>query len=606
MASGSTILVKCFARCETEGVLNKLGLELVDLFPPRDSLPPLPFSMRTQPGGPPPGGKKIVAEYDYRDAAGNVVFQKIRYEPKDFRQRRSDGKGGWVWSLKGIDSDIPYHLDKISATQPGATIYVVEGEKDADRLLSLGLLATCSTGGAESWTDSHSAYLAGHHVAILPDNDPPGRLHAEIISKSLLGVAASVKTIELPGLPNKGDVSDWLDTGGTAQELESIYDRTNADGAVVPVKVIPSSEFFSVEYRREYIIDGILTAGEPCIIGGRSKTLKTNIAIEMALAIGTGGYFLGKFPTRQKTVALLSGESGDYTIQESARRIARSYEIDPSTARVLWGFELPCIGSVEGLESLEAMIVNHQVEVLMIDPVYLSLMGEATKGLNSSNLFDIGPLLLRIATMCKSHATSLILLHHCRKNSQNEKYSMPELEELSMSGFGEFARQWLLLGRRSQYLHDGKHELWMSVGGSAGHSGAWALDVDEGDSQEGEERKWEVTLIPAQEANEKTRQERERRKEQEREAKLQAKCDQVVKLLTGKEEGETERAIRDELGYRHEVVKSVVDRLESDGIIELCEVTRANRKNRGWKLVVPTPYEEFSDEHLDSIFFPAS
>lgn len=164
-----------------------------------------------------------VAAYDYIDADGVLQFQVVRFEPKTFRQRKPEG-AGWSWSVKGVEQ-VPYRLPQL-LVQPDATVYVVEGEKDADRLASIGVVATCNAGGAGKWGQVHSKHLQGRDVVILPDNDDAGRDHSTKVQKSLQGVAKSVRVLTLPGLPQKGDVSDWLDAGGTVEELAKLITST--------------------------------------------------------------------------------------------------------------------------------------------------------------------------------------------------------------------------------------------------------------------------------------------------------------------------------------------------------------------------------------------
>lgn len=164
-------------------------------------------------------GKRQVAAYDYTTAEGDLVFQVVRYEPKDFRQRRPDGNGAWLWKMAGVQRVI-YALPKVAeAIETGNPVFVVEGEKAADKLAGLGLAATCSPAGANKWKAEHSAFLVGADVVILPDNDEPGRSHAAMVAASLRGKAASIRVLTLPGLPDKGDVADWLANGGTADAL---------------------------------------------------------------------------------------------------------------------------------------------------------------------------------------------------------------------------------------------------------------------------------------------------------------------------------------------------------------------------------------------------
>jgi len=170
--------------------------------------------------------RRIVATYDYRTADGELSYQAVRYEPKDFRQRRPDGNGGWTWKLEGV-KPIPYCLPELAEAE---YVFVVEGEKDADNLRALGMVATCNAGGAGKWTSELSEHFrSGQQVTILPDNDEPGRKHAQQVAASLHGRVASVKILELPGLPPKGDVSDWLQ-GRDPQEAAETLCRL-AEGA---------------------------------------------------------------------------------------------------------------------------------------------------------------------------------------------------------------------------------------------------------------------------------------------------------------------------------------------------------------------------------------
>jgi hypothetical protein len=206
-------LVWCHAGCTVDAVCAAVGLRVVDLMPTADK--------RALPSKPKSNGKpRIVAQYDYRDEAGNVVFQAVRYEPKDFRQRRPKPGGGWDWSVKGVRV-VPYRLPELLA-EPTRPVVVAEGEKDCDNLARIGVLATCNACGAGKWTAEHSAFLRGRRVIVLGDNDEAGRNHAQQVAQSLQGIAASVQIVELPGLPDKGDVSDWIAAGGTKDELKRL------------------------------------------------------------------------------------------------------------------------------------------------------------------------------------------------------------------------------------------------------------------------------------------------------------------------------------------------------------------------------------------------
>jgi len=200
-------LVHCHAGCSTEAVLQAVGLKMVDLFPARQG---------TGDGG---GGCRRAATYDYVDAAGELLYQVVRFEPKTFRQRRPNGRGGWIWNLKDTRK-VLYRLPKVvEAAARGETIYIVEGEKDVHSVEGLGLTATCNAGGAGKWQKCCSKWLKGANVIIVPDNDTAGHKHAEKVAASLDGLAASVKVLVLHGLPEKGDITDWLAAGETKDRL---------------------------------------------------------------------------------------------------------------------------------------------------------------------------------------------------------------------------------------------------------------------------------------------------------------------------------------------------------------------------------------------------
>jgi hypothetical protein len=156
---------------------------------------------------------RITAVYDYG------TFQVVRFEPKSFAQRRADGHGGWRWGRDGIRPTLYRLPELLASTGP---VYVVEGEKDVDRLHELGLTATCNVGGAGKWKSSFSEHLRDRVVVVIPDNDAAGREHAREVAESLAGVAAEIHVIELPGLPEKADASDWVNMGHTSLDLERL------------------------------------------------------------------------------------------------------------------------------------------------------------------------------------------------------------------------------------------------------------------------------------------------------------------------------------------------------------------------------------------------
>jgi putative DNA primase/helicase len=215
VGNGERVLMHCHAGCPFNAIVASLGLRPADLFARQNG------GSRRRPSG------TLVRTHDYHDEHGAVLFQVCRYaQPKAFRQRRPDGRGGWIRNVEGVPV-VPYRLPQLQvAVALGILIYVVEGEKDVEALDRLGITATCNAGGAGKWRPAHADYLRGAHVVILPDNDDPGRAHVQQVAASLYGVAASLRVVELPGLPEHGDVSDWLARGGTVEALRELCDAT--------------------------------------------------------------------------------------------------------------------------------------------------------------------------------------------------------------------------------------------------------------------------------------------------------------------------------------------------------------------------------------------
>jgi DNA primase (bacterial type) len=208
------VLFHCFADCSSERVCGVLGIGLGELGPKKDSHNSS-FRQTTS------RSRRLVATYDYTDENGKLLFQVLRYEPKQFCQRRPDGKGGWLYNLNNTRR-VLYRLPDLLKADTSEMVFIVEGEKDAERLVALGLVGTTNPGGAGKWRSEYVQGLRDLHVCVLPDSDKPGSRHAQDIANSLASEAASVRILSLPNLPEKGDVSNWLDTGGTAEALKSL------------------------------------------------------------------------------------------------------------------------------------------------------------------------------------------------------------------------------------------------------------------------------------------------------------------------------------------------------------------------------------------------
>ena len=304
------------------------------------------------------------------------------------------------------------------------------------------------------------------------------------------------------------------DFGAAARALaqEGYGDRKAARGDGPGAKPLPfavdllsSADFDAGDYRLRWLCRRVLVEGQPCVVGGPKKALKTSLVVDLAVSLGSGTAFLGSFETpRRARVAVISGESGPAVLQATARRVCAARGIRLAGCDCFWGFRLPQLSNEEHVAALREALGRHEIKVLLFDPLYLALLaGQSADGLSAANLYQTGPLLLSVANACLDVNCTPCLVHHFRTR-RSEPYDEPQLEDLSFSGIQEFSRQWVLLGRRSAFdpdHPDGLHRLWMSCGGSAGHSLLRAVDVYEGRLDEDfGGRTWRVEVHPPSEA----------------------------------------------------------------------------------------------------------
>jgi len=251
-------------------------------------------------------------------------------------------------------------------------------------------------------------------------------------------------------------------------------------------------ELMDADVEVQYLIDGVLAAGQPIVFGAHSKTLKTLIALEMGISAGSATRFLGKFTVPEKVaVGIWSAESGQAVIKQAAANMCHYKGVNPHDVDLHLRFRVPQLSDSGSLALMQRDIVKHQMKLAIIDPAYLAMHTTKT-AVQAGNVFMAGALLGEITKIGQETGCTIGLVHHFRKGGAVSYDSAATLEELAMAGFGEWARQWILLNRREKYKMDGYHKLWVNTGGSAGHGDTYALDIDEGKCPN---RKWTIPLL---------------------------------------------------------------------------------------------------------------
>jgi len=261
------ILVHCHAGCSVDEVLSALGLARKDLF--ADT-----------------GKSDITATYDYTDEHGALLYQVVRFYPKDFRQRRPDGTGGWLWNLRETRR-VLYRLPAVlTAAANGRRVFVVEGEKDVHSVEKAGHVATCNPQGAGKWRPEYTETLRGARVVVVADTDEPGRAHAQLVAEQVGTVARSVVVVE----PAHGkDVTDHLAHGFALRDLrpvrtdgvETVGDRNRAIAAKA-IEALDSPQQVGSwgwgDFDRTF---GPLMAGWMYVIGARPSNGKTTLLLNV-------------------------------------------------------------------------------------------------------------------------------------------------------------------------------------------------------------------------------------------------------------------------------------------------------------------------------------
>lgn len=320
---------------------------------------------------------------------------------------------------------------------------------------------------------------------------------------------------------------------------------------------VPASDFCLHDIHREYVVEDFLADNEPMVIGGASKSLKTTVALDLAISIATGTPFVGQFKVPvARRVLFVSGESGETTTQETLKQICKGRDIGTDQLSQLHiGFHLPKLDDPACVDDLMKELKEKDIGICVIDPLYRSLRA----GNDASNVYSMGEKLELIAEKLHRAGVLCVLLHHFRKQGHTYEEA-PELEELSQSGIAEFGRQFLLLKRRSQYQMDGKHTLWFSWGGSAGHQGLKMLESDSGTYQSG--LTWDTELITPQEWGDRNKQ----AKEEKEEGEVQDQRELVIESLR-ENSPMTKPELMKAVKTNRQKIERVVSLLEAEGLV---------------------------------------
>lgn len=533
-------------------------------------------------------GSKVIFPQVNENAELCTLFWLSQQELKgrNIKNGTSLGKGrvatGTGLFLPSRDETKPYEP---RTPQPSETWILVEGVKDASRLSDLGYLAAGMSGG--TLKPQFGPMFAGVNLVAMPDADDPSWKASAKNRDALREHVADFKVARLPTeiTPSRGmDVRDIIESHGPdaihrcieqAEPPETAFAWIKSDGNSKPEKIeyslISCAELMVAQIEINYLIRRLLVACQPMIVSGPKKCLKTSLLLMMAICLAAGIPFLGFEVVEAVTVCIMTGESGLATIKETIRRIAESMGVDPCRLDNLIITEsLPRLGDSAHLAAVAAMLAERKIKVLIIDPAYMCIDGD-----DAGNLFKQGAMLRAISEVCRDGGCTLILCHHSKKNLL-QPFAVPELEDIAWAGFQEFARQWMLPGRRERHIPGtGSHRLWLSFGGSAGHGGLLGLDINEGVAPD---RRWDVTVMPYDEVKQASKDNRQKAREEGQQKQLEDDRKLICQVMVKYPAGETKTTVRDGAGLSGTRFNRALASLLDDGTAVLTSIIKGGRK----------------------------
>lgn len=265
--------------------------------------------------------RDAITVFDYIGDHGVLEYQVVRTDFEDgsktFRQRRPDGQGGWINSIKDVRK-LPYNLPEVLHKKDRA-VWIVEGEKCVEKLRDIGIVATTNNGGSGNWSEDLNRWFTGRKIIVVPDNDEAGRKHATKVVNQLLPVAQAIKLLDLSQeLKEKGDIVDWLESGKTKEQLAAksksaqVITEQLPDPGEIEAEEVSVFETMAIDQLLsmppvKWLVDGLLTRFGFAVMYGQPGCGKTFLALDIALSVATGKDFHGRI-TDRGDVLYIAGE----------------------------------------------------------------------------------------------------------------------------------------------------------------------------------------------------------------------------------------------------------------------------------------------------------
>ena len=422
---------------------------------------------------PPAISRQLEQEWNYTDEEGVVLFIKQRYRTtdskgKDYKLIKVD-EAGRRHATMGDARIVPYRLpEMLDAVGKGRYVYLTEGEKAADAIISLGSVATTSHAGSGHWPETITQYFVGANVVILPDNDAPGWKYAKRAAAKILPLAKSVRVIDLGGDDLGDDAYEWIySQGKTRQDLADMVKRQapltseaevqmperlreKPPEAAPPESVAPvvqiatseplanqlanSEETSSSPLRRtlkleafdditdepvEWLIDRVIPKKGFVALYGPPGSFKSFIALDIAASIARSAEWFGHeaTPTDNGAVIYIAGEGhGGIGARIKACRI--HHQIEAGTPIYFLRHQVNLRSSEDDFSSLIFAIRDLVLALgVKVDLIVIDTLARAFGGGNENSSEDMGAFISACGHLQGEFQAALMVIHHSGKDA---------------------------------------------------------------------------------------------------------------------------------------------------------------------------------------------
>lgn len=363
--------------------------------------------------------RTVYHKYYFSD--GELAYEVRRYEradgSKDCIPYHRNGEGTVVAGRPPKDRWVLYNLPALAEADSERSRYMVEGEKCADDLNWIGFVATTVLGGSSAeWVPAYSEGLRQRRVVILPDNDDPGRKFANRVAAELIGVAASVRIVDLPGLDVGEDVVDWLKAGGTRRQLAALAKRTpevqRTDLVSTRFRLVSAAELKRMPPPR-FLVEGVVPAQSSVVLFGEPGSKKSFTAYDIAASVQAGAPWHGRQIQQGQVVYVATEGRAGWPKRVRARELARRKE---DTDNLMFLLEAPQL-----LEDRDVRDLLTALEVLDPRPVLVVLdtMARTLVGGDENSAQDVGQFVAAVDRLRVTLGCAVLVVHHTGKGKNS-------------------------------------------------------------------------------------------------------------------------------------------------------------------------------------------